>query len=116
MDKEAKRKLINAYKEQSLTQAGGIYLIENKKNGKIFLGVTADVAAIKNRFASAKLMGGSFHPKMNADWAAFGGSAFELDIAETINKNESQTPAEFAADLDLLKKMWLEKFDTASLY
>lgn len=116
MDKEAKKKLINDYKEQSRTQTGGIYVITNSKNGMHFLGATADVVAIKNRFESGKQFGGSFHPKMNADWALFGSDAFDIEITETIDKSENQTPSEFMADLELLKKMWLEKYDSSLLY
>lgn len=116
MDKDTKKKLIDDYKEQSRTQTGGIYLIRNTKNGKIFLNATPDIIAIQNRFESGQQFGGSFHPKMNADWALFGSSAFEIEIAETIRKNANQTPEEFMEDLQLLKKMWIEKYDPALLY
>lgn len=116
MDKDKKRKLINDYKEWSRTQKGGIYIIKNTKNNKLFLGVTADIVAIKNRFESGKQFGGSFHPKMNSDWALFGSDAFEIEIVESMEKNDLQTPAEFMEDLQLLKKMWMDKYDPALLY
>ncbi len=116
MNKEMKKKLINDYKEQARTQTGGIFVIKNTENGKIYLGATADVAAIKNRFESGKQFDSCFHPKMNADWVLFGSDAFELQIVEVIKKNETQKPIEFKEDLELLKKMWMEKYDPELLY
>ncbi len=116
LDKDAKKKLIDGYKEQSRVQTGCIYVIRNIKNGKIFLNAAPDLFAIKNRFMSGKQFGGSFHPKMNTDWALFGSDAFEMEIVEFMQKNETQTPEQFMDDLQLLKKMWLEKYDPSMLY
>lgn len=116
MDKETRKKHIQNYKEWSRTQTGGVYIIKNTVNNRILLGAAADIVALKNRFESGKQFGGSFHPKMNKDWAEHGSDAFEIEIVESLEKNDLQTPQEFMADLDILKKMWLDKYDRTLLY
>jgi hypothetical protein len=115
-DRETKKQLIDAYKERSRTQTGGIYLIKNKMNGKVFVDLSADMTAAVNRFNFAKQMNSCVNIKLNKDWAQYGGEVFELEIAETLEKNELQSPAEFREDLEILKKMWIEKFDPGILY
>jgi hypothetical protein len=115
-DKETKKQLINAYKERSRTQTGGVYLVRNRENGKVFVDLSADMAAAVNRFNFARQMNSCINVKLNNDWAQFGADAFDFEVAETIEKNEQQSPAEFRDDLELLKKMWIEKFDPEVLY
>lgn len=115
-DKETKKKLIDAYKEQCRTQTGGVYVIRNTANGKILLEASPDIAAAENRFRFALQTGSCVNIKLCKDWAAFGSGVFELETLETIGKNEDQTVDQFREDLELLKAMWLEKFDPATLY
>ena len=118
-DRETKKKLIEAYKEQSKTQRGGVYIIRNRENGRVFIDLAADMSAAANRYEFARKMascpyGGN--ARLSRDWAQYGSEAYEFEIAETMEKNSEQTPAEFREDLDLLKKMWVEKFDPTTLY
>ncbi|SHH47795.1 hypothetical protein SAMN02745823_00013 [Sporobacter termitidis DSM 10068] len=115
-DKETKKQLISAYKERARTQAGGVYLIRNKENGRIFLDDAPDISAAENRFCFAQQTGSCVNIRLGKDWARYGGGAFEFEALETIDKNEDQTAAEFRDDLDVLKNMWLEKYDPAVLY
>lgn len=115
-DKETKKKLISAYKERAQTQTGGVYLIHNRANGKVLVDIAADMAAAVNRFNFTQQMNTCVNAKLTKDWAHYGGAVFELEVAETMDKSEKQTPAEFMEDLQVLKKMWLEKFEPAVLY
>lgn len=115
-EKETKKQLISAYKQRSRTQAGGVYLIRNKQNGRIYLDASPDIKAAENRFRFAQQTGSCVNVKLNPDWALYGSGAFEFETAETIEQNEDQTPADFREDLLLLKNMWAERFDPTILY
>jgi hypothetical protein len=115
-DKETRKQLIVAYKERSKKQAGGIYIIRNTQNGRLLIEASPDIAAAENRFGFARQMNSCVNFKLTRDWAQFGPAAFAFEVAETLEKNEDQTPEEFRDDLDLLKKMWAEKFDPSVLY
>jgi len=39
-----------------------------------------------------------------------------LEVLETLGKKETQADREFADDIAVLKDLWLEKTDPASLY
>lgn len=91
-------------------------MIGNDHNEKIFLDCSVNMEAIKNRFDFACQMGSCVNVKMQKDWALFGSSAFYFEVLETIEKNDTQTDAEFKDDVLLLKSMWLEKFDKHLLY
>jgi hypothetical protein len=118
-DKESRKKLTDAYKERSRTQTGGVYIIRNRENGRVFIDLTADMSASVNRYDFAKQMNScpySGNVRLSKDWSTYGAAAFAFEIAETMEKNPNQTPAEFREDLDLLKKLWIEKYDPAVLY
>lgn len=119
MDKNAKIQLAEAYKARLQTQTGGIYIIKNKDNSRIFIEITTDCMASLNRFGFSKQMntcpyGGNV--QLTKDWVQYGRDAFEFEIVETINKNELQTMDEFRSDLEMLKILWLEKVDQTLLY
>lgn len=115
-DKETKKQLVNAYKEQTRKQAGGIYMIKNTKNGKVFIDSSLDISAAANRFAFSQETGSCTNIKLGKDWAQYGSGAFTFEIVETIEKNEEQTTAEFREDLQVLKAMRMEKFEADILY
>jgi hypothetical protein len=116
VDPETRKQLIAAYKERSRKNTGGVYIIRNTQNGKLLLEIASDIAAAENRFSFAQKTGSCINMKLAKDWAIYGGGAFTFEIAETINRNEDQTPMEFREDLNVLKKMWAEKSDPAALY
>lgn len=95
---------------------GGIYTIRNTKNGKVFLDATPDITAAENRFRFAQQTGSCINIKLNKDWSEYGGDAFAFEVAEKLEKNDLQTPTEFRQDIQLLKKLWIEKYDPSVLY
>ncbi len=116
IDNEARKQLINDYKKRSRTETGGVYLIRNTHNGKILVEIASDIEAAENRFGFSQKTGSCINMKLNKDWAVYGPGAFSFEVAETIDKNENQTPMEFRQDLNVLKKMWMEKFKEETLY
>jgi hypothetical protein len=115
-NKETRKELINAYKERSRTSTGGVYIIRNTQNGKLLLETASDIEAASNRFGFAQTTGSCINYKLQKDWSAYGSKVFVFEVAETLKKNDDQTPAQFREDLDFLKKLWTEKFDPATLY
>lgn len=113
-EKETKKKLITGYKER--IQTGGVYIIRNNKNNKIFLDYSADIGAISNRFEFSKQMNFCVNAKLKKEWDAFGGDAFSLEVLETLEKNETQTAKSFSEDLSLLKDLWFEKLNKEDIY
>jgi len=116
VDPEIRKQIIDAYKKRSRTDTGGVYLIQNTQNGKILVEIASDIEAAKNRFSFSQKTGSCVNLKLNRDWALFGPDAFVFEVAETLDKSETQSPMEFRQDLNVLKKMWMEKYEPGSLY
>ena len=103
-----------AYKEKKKT--GGIYAVRNSVTGRALLGAAPDLEGFRNRFAFSLATDSCVQPKLDNDWKTYGGGAFVLEILETLEKKETQTDREFNDDLKILRELWLEKQDPASLY
>ncbi len=115
MDKEKKKALISAYKERK--QIGGVFVIRNTVTGQMLLLSTLDLQGAKNSFNFTKKVGGGcFHMKLQEVWKEFGDKAFEMEVLEELEKQETQTNKEFRQDMDLLEEMWLEKLPAEALY
>jgi hypothetical protein len=116
LDQEARKRLIDDYKKRSRRDRGGVYLIRNTRNGKVLVEIASDIEAAENRFSFSQKTGSCINMKINKDWSVYGPDTFTFETAETIDKNENQTPMEFREDLNVLKKLWLEKFEAETLY
>lgn len=114
MDKEKKKEIQAQYKEREVI--GGVYAIRNTKKDKLFIDATVDMRGSKNRFEFALETGSCVHMKLQDDWAEQGGTQFEFVILEELKRGESQTSAEFKADVELMKQIWLEKLAEDDLY
>jgi hypothetical protein len=112
--KQNRKDLVEQYKQRKVV--GGVYLIRNTINGKIAVEATVDMPGSQNRFAFAQSTGSGTIFKLQKDWLAMGGSAFVLEVLETIEKKESQTDKEFKEDVQTLKEIWLEKLAHETFY
>jgi hypothetical protein len=111
---DRKRELKAQYKERKVI--GGVFVIRNTATDKLFLDATTDLQGSKNRFAFAQQTGSCTDLKLQGDWAKQGASAFALEVLEELPKGETQTDAEFAADIKCLKEMWAEKLAGKEFY
>jgi hypothetical protein len=75
-----------------------------------------DLQGGKNRFEFSQKTGSCVYIKMQKDWTGQNGNQFVFEVLEEMKKGESQTRAEFKADIDLLKEMWLEKLSGEDMY
>ena len=113
-DIKAKKILQNMYSEREIV--GGVFVIRNTSNDKLFLEATTDLRGIKNRFEFAQKTGSCVHMKLQDDWNKHGGDKFVFEVLEELAKSDVQTAEEFKADIDLLKTMWLEKLNGREFY
>ena len=114
MDAKTKKELLAQYKEREVI--GGVYVIKNTLNNKLLFGAATDLQGSKNRFEFSQKTGSCIDMKLKNDWNEQGGKQFVFEVLEELKKGENQTQAEFKADIDLLKDIWLEKLSTENLY
>ena len=110
----ARKEILAQYKERSIT--GCVYVIRNTLNNRLLLDASTDIKSTRNRFEFARITGSCVMPKLKDDWAEHGSGAFSLEVLEELKKGETQTDAQFKADLDLLKEIWSEKLANEVFY
>ncbi|MDR1246208.1 MAG: GIY-YIG nuclease family protein [Clostridiales Family XIII bacterium] len=113
-DAKTKKELQEQYKERKII--GGVYAIKNIRKDKLLLDASADLRGSNNRFDFAKKTGSCVNVKLQSDWNKQGSDDFAFEVMEELEKGETQTDAEFKADIDVLKEMWLEKLSGRDLY
>ena len=103
MDRKA---MIREYKERRRPM--GVFQVHNHANGKVFVGVSADLPAMLNRQRTQLRLG--MHPNrvLQSDWTAQAGESFTFDVLDTLSHTHEPVP-DPAADLKVLELMWLEK-------
>ena len=110
----AKKELQLQYKERDVV--GGVYLIRNLANNKLFLDASADLHGCRNRFNFAQSSGSSVYLKLQKDWETLGSGQFAFEVLEELKKSENQSHAEFKSELSLLKELWHDKLSGENFY
>jgi hypothetical protein len=113
-DSAARKEMAQQYKERK--RIGGVLVVRNTLNDKLLLEATVDLQGSKNRFGFAQETGSCVYLKLQDDWEKQGGRGFVLEVLEELEKKESQSDAEFKADITLLKEIWAEKLAGETLY
>ncbi|MCL1846864.1 MAG: GIY-YIG nuclease family protein [Coriobacteriia bacterium] len=111
---ESRREMAQQYRDRK--KLGGVFLIRNTVAAKALLDASTNLSGSMNRFAFAQETGTCVYLKMQKDWEEQGGVGFAFEILEELEKGETQTDAEFAADIKALKELWLEKLTGEALY
>lgn len=96
--------------------AGGVYQIVNIQTGKRLICAQRDLDGSKNRFDFSVMTGSCVHPRLAQDWSLCGPQAFRFEILEQLEKKSEQTDRQFDEDLEVLRGLWLEKFESRELY
>lgn len=88
----------------------GVFQIRNKVNEKVFVDSSLNIPGKINRL-TFQLNAGS-HPSKSfqADWNEFGRDAFEFETLEDVMPR-SDTNYNYAADIETLEDLWLEKLE-----
>ena len=113
-DNKTKKEILAKYKEREII--GGVYAIKNILNNKMLLEAAADLQASKNRFEFSQQTGSCVYVKLQNDWNKQGSGQFVFEVMEELKKGETQTVEEFKADIDTLKKIWIDKLSDEDLY
>ena len=114
MNKDNRKKLVEEYKNREIL--GGICGIRNTANQKILIESTTDLAANKNRFDFFHKTNAMTNNKLKRDWEQYGKEAFQFEVLEELKKDPLQSQSNFLKDLELLKELWIEKFQKDQLY
>ncbi len=114
IDKQSRKEIHDQYKQRK--QVGGVFVIRNTVNGKIWIDASVDLAGSRNRFAFAQSTGSAVVMKLQKDWQSMGPQVFSFEILEELTKKEAQGDAEFKEDLQTLKEIWREKLGDESFY
>ena len=111
---DRKKELQSQYSGREVT--GGVFLIRNTVNNRILINAATDLQSSRNRFDFAQKTGSCIDMKLQKDWAEHGSAAFALEVLDELKKGETQTDAEFKADVSLLKEIWLERMAEEDQY
>lgn len=87
----------------------GVYKVENKKNGKIFIGSSLNVDKVFNRLQFS-LSNGDIHLNKDLlkDWQEYGENNFSFEILDQLKSNEDPE-YDYQEDLETLEALWIEK-------
>lgn len=88
----------------------GVYRIRNTKDGKSYIGFSADLQAILNRHKAELNFGSHRNTELMGEWKALGESFFEFEVLDELERDENSRtdPGE---DLRILHGMWLHKIE-----
>jgi hypothetical protein len=106
----ADRKAVKREYKESYRPAG-VFQLRNTTNGRIFVGVSANLPAIINRLR-LQLDAGNYVmlPELQRDWKEHGGDAFVFETLEELEPPEGPgwDPTD---DLAALEQLWLEQLE-----
>ncbi|MGI5971061.1 MAG: GIY-YIG nuclease family protein [Oscillospiraceae bacterium] len=105
MDTAKKKALVSAYKSKK--DLGGVYILENRENGRCLLKYAADIKGAENRFMFSKSTGSCVEPRLQNDWGD--GSGFCFSVVDTLEKSEDWDKLRFAEELKALAALWKDK-------
>ena len=114
IDSNRRKELRSQYAEREIV--GGVYAVRNTLNNKLLIDAATDLKGSKNRFEFARKTGSCVYIKLQQDWTKQGSDQFTFEVLEELKKGETQTQAEFRADIDLLRELWREKLSAEDLY
>lgn len=112
MEKRTKKEIMADYKERPII--GGVYVIRNQVNQKVWLDAVIDLQGSINRFDFSVKTGSCVVMKLQADWRVMGKDAFTLEVLETIEKPLEQSLEAFKEDMAVHRALWFEKLDAST--
>lgn len=104
MDKESRKALRAAYKEQKTYM--GVFQIKSQLNGKVYIGATNN---LKSKWITLKMQldSGRFANKaLQADWKNFGPDTFTYEVLE---QKSTEDMLDVKWEVKQMEKAWLKK-------
>jgi len=112
--KRSKKEMLKEYRDRK--EIGGVYSIRNERTERRLIQSTTTITKAESQLAFARATGLCVHPLLADDWKAFGPEAFTLEILETLEKKDTETPEEFTDNVRTLETLWKERFPKEALY
>lgn len=103
---DRKKELKQLYKETPIE--AGVYKIENKQNGKVFIASTRNIKTLNGvKFMLNK--GGHVNRELAKEWQALGEESFTIEVIEILKKKNDPYFNE-KEELKKLEEKWLEEY------
>ena len=103
----ARRELARRYKQEG--PDGGVYVIRNLAEPRIYLGASMNLPGAMNRARFELDLRGHRHRALLADWQRLGAQAFAFEVVQTLKKSDD--PAfDASAELAILLELWRDEF------
>lgn len=112
--KRSKKEMLKEFRKRK--EIGGVYSILNERTERRLIQSTTTIEKAESQLAFARATGLCVHPLLADDWKAFGPEAFALEILETLEKKDTETPEEFTDNVRTLETLWRERFPREALY
>lgn len=115
-DNLRRRQLRDEYEQRS--PEAGVYALRNTKSGRVFIGSSADLRSVRNRFDFAQATGtpSALDVRLAADAREVGVSAFEFEILDRLTLTPDMSADQIAADLAELEALWRTKLADEDQY
>src|SRR5690348_13838801 len=111
MNMESRKEAIRKYKERKPLL--GAYSVRCSATGRVWVGVSTNLEANRNRVWFGLRIGGHTDKSLQAEWNAQGESAFEYRILETLEGDLH--PFDVARLLQLKKSHWVSQLSADAL-
>lgn len=102
---KTRKELKAEYKEKKFPI--GVFQIRNLETGKIFLGSSLNLDAIRNRHLFQLNMGSHRNKALQADWNTYGESKFAFEIIEKIEQKDGDG-LDYSKEIQALEGMYFE--------
>lgn len=112
MDKQKRKELAKAYAQTHRPM--GIYQLQNKINGKRFIGHSMNLDGTYNGLQFQLNMGNYFNRELQADWKEYGEENFAFEVLHTIKPQEEilqsdEELVKYKKELEELEQLMLEE-------
>lgn len=114
MQNERKKELAAQYRQR--TKTGCVFSVTCRGNGKALVLCDMDAKGSRNRFEFMRQTGSCYHMLLQKDWKQYGAESFEYALLDTLEQKETQTPAEFKAELETLRDLRAQEIPAESRY
>ena len=96
----------------------GVYRIVNRRNNRVLLGSTPNLATVRNKlqFAKSTNTPSALDHRLLEDARRFGVDALSFGVLAVLETTPEMTAAQIRADLAALEQLWREQLDPRLRY
>lgn len=105
-----RREAIRQYKQTP--RPAGIFRVRNATDGRSLVGSSVDLPGMLNRHRFQLEHGSHPDRELQRDWQEHGAAAFAFEVLDRLEPRDDPA-SDPAADLRVLKEMWIEKLTAA---